>query len=379
MAKIGFLSEMYFFFDGKSFQSGGGEKYQFSLIQLLIEQGHDVSVYQFSWEPFTTKYKNSQGSFTVRGLGNVSKEPGADYATSLRNGVDMFIEKTKDCDMYILLTVNLAYKTMPKPTVSIFHGVYWNFESENYKQPEWNEMCLKRWVRNVETIVSVDTDCINLVRACYPRYVGRMRYIPNFCNIDLFKPNKRPEDGLFKVLYARRINGLRGIGLFLKSAEELTKKYPDIYFTICGKGLGDAELQVENWCKQNRNCEHTSHDLSEMHLEYNKHDINVVPSIASEGLSLSMLEGMACGLPCIGTDVGGIPNALINNYNGIMITANNQSELTNAIEFAYLNREKVKEWGINAHSVAQTFNEERWKSQWVNIINFTLRERETVN
>lgn len=367
MAKIGFLMEMFYYFDGETFQSGGGENYANSLIQLLKEQKHEVDVYQFSWKPFTKKYKNSQGQFTVRGLGNVKQN--GNYNDDLQKGVDMFLDKTKNTDFNIFLTVNLAYKTMEKPTVSIFHGVYWNFENPSYKQPEWNEQYLKRWTRNVKYIVSVDTDCVNLVRACYPKNINRMYYIPNWVDIDLFKPQPRKDDGLFKVLYARRLNELRGLPLFLKSTEELTNKYDDIYFTICGKGLGNSAQQVENWCKQHRNCEYTSHDLSEMHLEYPKHDLNVVPSIASEGLSLSMLEGMATGLCTIGTDVGGIPNALIPEFSGLMIRANQQQELTDAIEWCYLNRDKVKEFGENGYKVAQAFNKKRWQKQWLQLIN----------
>jgi glycosyltransferase involved in cell wall biosynthesis len=252
MAKIGFLSEMFFVYDMETFLSGGGENYEFSLIQNLIKQGHEVDVYQFSWKPMTKKYKNSQGSFTVRGLGNVTSN---NYVLDLQKGVDMFLDKTKNCDLHILLTVNLAYKTMPSPTISIFHGVYWNFESESYKQPEWNENCLKRWVRNVDSIVSVDTDCINLVRACYPKYINRMYYIPNYVDTDLFKPCQREEDGLFKVLYARRLNELRGIGLFMEAAEVLTNKYPDIFFTICGKGLGKTEEKINEWASDKKNIE----------------------------------------------------------------------------------------------------------------------------
>jgi glycosyltransferase involved in cell wall biosynthesis len=111
-----------------------------------------------------------------------------------------------------------------------------------------------------------------------------------------------------------------------------------------------------------------------MHTEYPKHDLSVVPSIASEGLSLSMLESFASGVPCVGTDVGGIPNALINNYNGLMIRANQQDELTNAIEYAYLNRDQVIQWGINANAMAQTFNKQRWLEQWNGIINMSLKK-----
>ena len=42
-------------------------------------------------------------------------------------------------------------------------------------------------------------------------------------------------------------------------------------------------------------------------------DISVVPTMASEGLSLSLLESMACGLPIVTTPVGGLGDAVIHN------------------------------------------------------------------
>jgi len=367
MAKIGFLSENFYFYNGVDFQSGGGESYQFSLCQFLIEQGHDLEIYQFSYEPFVNKYKNKQGSLTIRGLGNVTKING-NYKEDSEKGVEIFIEKTKKCDFYIFLTVNLAYKKMPKPTIGIFHGIYWNFDNEAYRQPMWNDM-VKKWVRNLDVVVSVDTDCINFIRANMPKFIEKCNYIPNWCDIDLFIPKERQQDGLFKVIYARRLNELRGVHLFLKSAETLTEKYPDIFFTVCGKGLGDSMKRVGEWADKHKNCEYKFHDISEMQDEYPLHDLSVVPSVASEGLSLSLLESFSCGLPVVGTDVGGIPNALINKFNGIMIRANQQEELTNAIEYAYLHREEVNNWSKNAIAVAQTFNKKRWKEQWLEIIN----------
>lgn len=371
MSKIGFLSEMFYYYDGIQHQEGGGENYELSLIQTLIKAGHDISIYQFSFKPFTNKYKHPNGSITVRGLGNITSN---NYEADLQKGVDMFLAKTEDCDMHILLTVNLAYKKMPRSTVSIFHGIYWNFQSETYKQPEWNENYVKRWIRNVNTIVSVDTDCINFVRANYPKYIDKMFYVPNYVDIDIFKPMDRVDKDVFKILYARRLNELRGLLLFLQVAKDLTEEYEDIYFTICGKGLEDSEKSVANWCKTQRHCSHTSHILSEMYLEYPKHDVNVIPSIASEGLSLSMLEGMACGLATIATDVGGLPNALITGLNGLMIRANSTKELSDTIEWCYLHREQTANFGKNAIAVATTFNKRRWENQWLSITNSILEK-----
>ena len=341
--------------------------YVISLYRLLKLQGHSVTIYQFSYNKTILKYEDNFGSFNVIGLGNIPKKRYTE--NELKIGVDDFIEKSKDCDLRILLTINLAYKTMPKPTISIFHGVYWNFQSESYKMPEWNENYLKRWTRHVDAICSVDTDCINLVRACYPKNISRMYYIPNFVDTLRFKPKEKKDDGIFRVIYARRINELRGIHLYLRAAEELTAKYDNIQFDIVGHGLGNAEEQIKQWCKSHKNCNHMAFKNSEMHNVYPKYNLNVIPSVASEGLSLSMLEGMACGCATLSTDVGGLPNANIPFYTGLMIRANEQQELNDSIEWCYLHRDKTKEFGNNGYSVAQAFDIKIWKQRWLDLIN----------
>jgi glycosyltransferase involved in cell wall biosynthesis len=61
-------------------------------------------------------------------------------------------------------------------------------------------------------------------------------------------------------------------------------------------------------------------------------DIFVLPSIEREGLGIALIEAMACGLPLIGSNLGGIPEVVENNVNGILITAGNSKLLAKAIE-----------------------------------------------
>ena len=67
---------------------------------------------------------------------------------------------------------------------------------------------------------------------------------------------------------------------------------------------------------------------------YNAADFFVLPSKSGEGLPLVALEAMACGLPVIATDVGGISEILIEDY-GKLVPPNKPEMLAEAIlEFA---------------------------------------------
>lgn len=60
-------------------------------------------------------------------------------------------------------------------------------------------------------------------------------------------------------------------------------------------------------------------------------DIFILPSL-SEGLPVCLIEAMAVGLPIIASDVGGIPELISNNENGILINPADQGSLLTALK-----------------------------------------------
>jgi glycosyltransferase involved in cell wall biosynthesis len=59
-------------------------------------------------------------------------------------------------------------------------------------------------------------------------------------------------------------------------------------------------------------------------------DIFILPS-QSEGMPNALLEAMACGLACIATNVGGVPDVIRHEINGIIINYGDNKELEDAI------------------------------------------------
>jgi glycosyltransferase involved in cell wall biosynthesis len=59
-------------------------------------------------------------------------------------------------------------------------------------------------------------------------------------------------------------------------------------------------------------------------------DIFVLPSL-SEGLPMSVLEAIACGLPVVATEVGGMPEVVVHGHTGLLVSSQDVEQLTAAL------------------------------------------------
>ncbi len=129
------------------------------------------------------------------------------------------------------------------------------------------------------------------------------------------------------ALTVRRLVYKNGIDTLLDSAVTAIKKNPRIVFLVVGKGpdmesVGQQIAQLG--LAQNFKLAGFVSD-EDLPLYYNAADLFVLPSKSGEGLPLVALEAMACGLPVIATDVGGIREILTEDYGKLV--SPNQPEL----------------------------------------------------
>jgi hypothetical protein len=90
--------------------------------------------------------------------------------------------------------------------------------------------------------------------------------------------------------------------------------------------------------------------------EYNYHDIpwmlggrdlTVVPSVWWDNAPQTVFESMACGVPVLGADVGGIPDFVKDGHNGLLFVANSRRSLADTIVRAVENPRLV--WSLRAN------------------------------
>jgi len=77
-------------------------------------------------------------------------------------------------------------------------------------------------------------------------------------------------------------------------------------------------------------------------------EVVVVPS-RMESLPTTVKEAFFLDVPVIGTNVGGIPELIINNETGILIPSENPDKLSQAVNELLFDKEKAKKLASNAN------------------------------
>lgn len=165
-------------------------------------------------------------------------------------------------------------------------------------------------------------------------------------NNDEFDASVRP----FRLIYVGRINSQKGLVDLIKAVAFLKKSNFNIECTLIGTGpfMSSLKKNIESLGLQNSfhfNGYVGSKEL--LNKYYNESDAFVLPSYY-EGMPTSLMEAMACGLPCIATCVGGIPELIENEINGLLISPGNCMEFANAISKIYKDKEYSSKLGGNA-------------------------------
>ena len=99
---------------------------------------------------------------------------------------------------------------------------------------------------------------------------------------------------------------------------------------------------------------------------YNSVDAFVLPSL-SENLPNTIMEAMACGVPCVAFDVGGIPEMIDHKENGFLARFQNVEDLANGIRYV-LNPDNYERLGKAAREkVLERYSEKNVAQQYIEV------------
>lgn len=164
--------------------------------------------------------------------------------------------------------------------------------------------------------------------------------IPNPINTSVFRPTNKldsrqrcglPENMKLILFGSVKITDKRkGVLYFIDSCKLLAEQHPELKEQIGVVVLGNRSDFLENqlpfkvFPQEFLMDEHKIADL------YNSVDLYATPSL-EENLPNTIMEAMACGVPCVGFNVGGIPEMIDHLHNGYVAEYKSTEDFTNGI------------------------------------------------
>jgi len=373
--KAAIFYSKFFDHDGEQLHIGGIETYLINLGKLCNRMGIKPIIFQ----PAKIGFSRDFEEITVIGI------PGARIhriwkANKLFKKASEYFDQTKD--IVIFGTDRLSVRYGSGRCVAIQHGIAWDQPNRllfRGKVPEaglagkWRKLNARyQAIKSFERCpnrVCVDYNFLNWYRTyiCH-ELSGNNWVIPNFAHI----PDKgilsssRKHDTTVKILFARRFIECRGTRIMAEAAEGLLKRHPTICFTFAGEGRDEAWLRSK-FVGEPRVVfmKYLQEQVTDVHLQ---HHIAVVPSLASEGTSLSVAEAMACGCAVAATPIGGVTNMIIDGYNG-KFCAPSSKELEDCLHELITNEDQRARIAARGYETAKNaFSKEKWETSWSQVI-----------
>ena len=233
------------------------------------------------------------------------------------------------------------------------------------REREWFEY-LSSAFANPRKIISVDTNSINVIRALWPELALNMKFIPNFVDQTMFFPDKaRRQHEKLQVLFPRRSQVNRGSRIM----DAILQQVPhDIAFYWVGEGDAEDTVLLQNLAKKDTRLTYVKDAaFDEMPAWYQQSDITVIPTIASEGTSLSCLEALACGCATISTNVGGLTDIIQDEINGRCLDPDPR-EIAGAINELVMCPDLLTYYQKEGYKSSQRFSLAKWEARWERVL-----------
>ena len=209
------------------------------------------------------------------------------------------------------------------------------------------------------------------------RWLHKVKLIPyGVALADLPSKPSVNDEARVKILHAGRIASKKGVPDLIRVFSRLVKHYDFIELHILGGGeeLEECIALAETEGIQDRVRFYGPQPYSVVQKQMEECDMFVLNSRTDadgdmEGLPNTLLEAMCLGKAVVSTIHAGIPQAVVTEYNGLLVPERNNEELFHAIARLINDKDLRKTLGINARqTVIDKFLIERMQEQLIAVI-----------
>ncbi|MBR8704633.1 glycosyltransferase family 4 protein [Bacteroides pyogenes] len=206
----------------------------------------------------------------------------------------------------------------------------------------------------------------------------RIVSIPNAINTNLFKPHDKkearrrcnlPSEGKLLLFGSVKITDKRkGIDYLIESCKLLAEQHPEWKESLSVVAFGNRSEELQDLLPFRVHAlpyVKNEHELADI---YNAVDLFVTPSL-EENLPNMIMEAMACGVPCVGFDTGGIPEMIDHLHNGYVAQYKSAEDFANGIHWVLTEKDYAELSAQACRKAMGNYSESAIAKKYINIYN----------
>ena len=166
--------------------------------------------------------------------------------------------------------------------------------------------------------------------------------IPNPINTNLFRPRSKAEARARRLLpqdkrlllfgAAKATDKRKGADFFVEACRILAEAHPEWRDTLGVAAFGSGSAALEGMLPFPVYVQDYVANEKDVVDLYNAVDVFVLPSL-EENLPNMVMEAMACGVPCVAFQTGGVPEMVDHLHNGYVARYRDAADLANGIHW----------------------------------------------
>ena len=196
-----------------------------------------------------------------------------------------------------------------------------------------------------------------------------------FCKKDQQEARKRaglPLDKKIILFVSQRVNDRRkGMDFMIEAIDKMIAEHPEMKDTAAVAILGGHSEDFTGHLRLPAYPLGYVSDEKKIVDVYNSADVFVLPSL-EDNLPNTVMEAMACGVPCVGFKVGGITEEIDHEKNGYVAQYRDSSDLAKGIYWVMEEADRVALSESAVKKVASSYSQHLIALKYIEVYNHAL-------